>query len=307
MNVLRDVGLAIFAYDRPEHLERCLRSLMVCPEFDHFSVTVFCDGPKMDASRWAVAACGRVARQVLGADADVRESAINKGLARSIIGGVTELVNRYGRVVVVEDDLLVSPAFLRFMLEGLDRYETDERVYQISGHQFAVPEFANRQTAMLLPMTTTWGWGTWARAWAYFDPAAAGWEDLRTDATLRRRFNLEGVYDYSGMLERQMEGKRDSWGVRWYWSVFRAGGLSLFPARPLVKNIGTDGSGTHGRGWMALLIGAAPEVVLSESFIISDSSGVNSADLGFVRRAIYQQSGGAAKRLIDWLRKCLKR
>lgn len=304
---MSDVGLAIFAYDRPRHLERCLRSLMACAEFDRFSVTVFCDGPKTEASRGAVSECAHVARQLLGASADIREAAVNKGLAYSIIGGVTELVNRYGRVVVVEDDLLVSPAFLRFMLEGLDCYEADGRVYQISGHQFAVPEFADRQEAMLLPMTTTWGWGTWARAWACFDPAATGWEDLRTDANLRRRFDLGGAYDYSGMLERQMEGKRDSWGVRWYWSVFRAGGLGLFPARPLVKNMGADGSGTHGRGWMAVLTGAKPEVVLCESFIIADSSGVNPPDFALVRKAIYRQSGGFAKRSIDWLRKGLKR
>lgn len=303
---MKNVGLAIFAYDRPEHLERCLRSLMACAEFDRFCVTVFCDGPKTEASRGAVLACVRVARQLLGADADIRESLVNMGLARSIIGGVTELVNRYGRVVVVEDDLLVSPAFLRFMLEGLDRYETDERVYQISGHQFAVPEFANRQAAMLLPMTTTWGWGTWARAWACFDPAAAGWEDLRTDATLRHRFNLEGVYDYSGMLERQMEGKRDSWGVRWHWSVFRKGGLGLFPARPMVKNIGSDGSGTHGRGWIAVLTRQRKALPLAEDFEfpIEDMLSVN--EYASVRRAIKRETGGSLKSAADFFRKVMK-
>ena len=95
-------------------------------------------------------------------------------------------------------------------------------------------------------MTTTWGWATWARAWEAYDPAATGWEQLQQDRPLRRRFDLDGAYPYTWLMKRQQRGQSDSWGIRWYWSVFQAQGLSVFPPRTLVSNTGQDGSGTHG-------------------------------------------------------------
>ena len=61
-----------------------------------------------------------------------------------------------------------------------------------------------------------------------FDPAAEGWERLIDDSILRRRFDMDGVYHYSQMLQRQMSGEIDSWAIRWYWTVFKATGIVLF-------------------------------------------------------------------------------
>jgi hypothetical protein len=158
------------------------------------------------------------------------------------------VLTRFDRVIVIEDDLLLSPGFLSYMNKSLALYANEDAVLQVSGYIFEAPALARAGTAVFLPFTTSWGWATWRRAWSHFDPAAKGWGRLQTEPDLRRRFNLDGAYDYATMLERQMHGKRDSWAIRWYWIVFSMGGLVLFPPVTLVKNEGMDGTGTHGRG-----------------------------------------------------------
>lgn len=280
---------------------------MGCDGFSDSAVTVFCDGSRSDADKKAVAAVREVARDMLGPDADVRASDANQGLARSIIAGVTEMVERHGRVIVVEDDFDLAPGFLTFLNAGLDRFADDPRVFQISGHMFDVPEFADRQTALFLPMTTSWGWATWDRAWRQFDSAAVGWQALLTDRALRKRFNLNGTYDYAAMMQRQMEGKRDSWAIRWYWSVFQAGGMALFPPRSLVRNTGQDGSGTHGGGKFrgftkkAGVFGdGAPQLPVSGSLISPE-------DVTAVYTAIWKQNGGWRGSLVDLIKRLVVR
>jgi hypothetical protein len=228
---------------------------------------------------------------MLGTQADVRVAKRNLGLAQSITKGVGELVAIHGRVIVVEDDLELAPGFLKFMNAALDRYENAENVFQISGHMFDVPEFVGRNDAIFLPLTTTWGWATWARSWQAYDPTASGWKRLLVDRALRRRFNLNESYDYVRLMKLQALGRSDSWGIRWYWSVFQRDGLCLFPPQSLVRNTGQDGSGTHGRGFLANFSAMGGD--LSQSVItLPEEIAVSRGDLVEVRKAIWRQRGG---------------
>ena len=239
--------IALFIYKRAEHTRRTIVSLQGCEGFQSSPIYVFADGPKTQAEVEAVRATRSVARTLLGSRAVFVEQERNRGLANSIIAGTTELCDRHGTVIVVEDDLVLAPSFLRFLNEGLERYRDEPRVMQVSGHMFDVPSFASQRGALLLPLTTSWGWATWERAWSMFDPSATGWREHLADDAEVKRFNLGGMYDYFGMLKRHMNGKIDSWAIRWYYSVFARGGLALFPPQTLVLNMGLDGSGTHHR------------------------------------------------------------
>ena len=239
--------VALFIYKRPEHVRRMISSLQKCVGYAESPVVVFADGPKTEAEVPAARATRAVARQLLGNKAVFVEQERNRGLANSIITGTTELCDRYGSIIVVEDDLILAPSFLRFLNEGLEHFANEPRVMQISGHIFDVPSVTHQREALLLPLTTSWGWATWKRAWDLFDPSATGWHERLTDAAEAQRFNLGGRYDYHRMLKRQMNGEIDSWAIRWYYSVFEHDGLVLFPPRTLVSNGGFDGSGTHGR------------------------------------------------------------
>jgi acetyltransferase-like isoleucine patch superfamily enzyme len=208
-------------------------------------VYIFCDGPKGTQDQQSVEAARRVARAWSDAHkASVCARGENLGLARSIVTGVTDLCNRYGRVIVLEDDLVVSPDFLDYMLEALDHYDDDSRVYQVSGYMFPVQHQTNPD-AFFLPLTTTWGWATWQRAWSEFDWKAPGYQAMLANPSERRRFDLDGSYPYSTLLKQRLAGKNQSWGILWWWTVFKAEGLVLHPRKSLVWNGGFDGTGTH--------------------------------------------------------------
>ena len=238
--------IALFIYKRPEHTRRTLESLMQCQEFANSPLYVFCDGAKKEKDQEQVMQAREVVRSLVGTKAEIIESTTNRGLANSIISGVTSLCDQYQRVIVVEDDLVVAPQFLGFLNAALEKYQHEPSVMQVSGYMFSVPEFANRNEAIFLPFTTSWGWATWKRAWDYFDAEASGWKALQTDKQMKNRFNLDGCFDYFKMLKQQMSGDIDSWAIRWYWSVFKKNGYVVYPPTSYVNNIGVDGSGTHG-------------------------------------------------------------
>ena len=284
--------IAIFAYNRPQHLQATLQSLSECAEWCGSRVILYSDGPRQPSDAAAVAAVREVAKSIDHPFLEVVEREDNLGLAQSIIRGVSEVCERFGRAIVVEDDLLVSEGFLGYLNRALNAYAKRADIFQVSAHMFDVPEFAERRATLLLPMTTTWGWATWRRAWRHFAPDAPGWERLRADGACRKRFNLENHYNYYSMLQQQMTGKRDSWGIRWYWTVFAADGLSCFPPRSLVRNTGMDGSGTHGRG--ALRRFGSSDIGLPDFDIEVPTDAHRCSDWEFsaVQRAIWRKNGG---------------
>jgi hypothetical protein len=237
--------IALFVYNRPWHAQRTVEALQKNEPAKESEFFIYSDGPKDDAANEKVGEVREYIKTISGfKQVNIIEREENYGLANSIIAGVTELCERFGRCIVLEDDLLVSPHFLEYMNEALVRYENEELVVQISGHMFPV-ELETETDAVFLPFTTSWGWATWERAWEHFDPLMSGYALLKRDRGLKHRFNLEGSYDYFYMLEAQAKGKIDSWAIRWYLSVFMRGGLTLFPKKNMVRNIGFDRSGAH--------------------------------------------------------------
>ena len=237
--------IALFAYNRPRHLAEAVSALLRDPLAAASDLHVFCDGPKSPSAAPAVGEVRRFVRSISGfRSISIVEQEGNIGLANSIIAGVTTLSERFGRVIVVEDDLIVAPCFLRFMNEGLARYEGDDQVMQIAGYMFPIgPRFG--KSAIFLPFPSSWGWASWRRAWRYFDPSMSGYVSLRQSKWLRHQFDLDGAYPYFDMLEHQIDGRIDSWAIRWHLSCFVRRGLTLYPGATIVRNIGSDGSGTH--------------------------------------------------------------
>ncbi|MBC8044518.1 MAG: glycosyltransferase [Rhizobacter sp.] len=234
--------IVLFIYNRPEHTRRTLESLAANPLAAASELFVFADGAKTAATeteRKGIDAARSVVREKSWCKTVVMtESETNKGLARSVIEGVTQIVNRYGTVIVLEDDLVLSRHFLQFINDGLEMYAGMPNVYSINGYMFPIETAL--QHSVLLPYTSTWGWGTWKEKWQIIDLEMRQKEAIATNLYLRRRFNLAD-YDYTSMLGYG----NNSWGIRWYYSVFKRNGLCVFPAKSLVQNNGFDGSGEN--------------------------------------------------------------
>jgi hypothetical protein len=166
------------------------------------------------------------------------------GLDRAIIAGVTELINRYNNVIVLEDDILTSPYFLKYMNDALELYKNTSEVMHIGGYMFPIAAEDLPET-FFCRSSFIWGWGTWKRAWDDFNP------DLcqpipALDPESIYKFNIDGACDYWTMLQDQRsKNGRNTWDILWYLTVFLHEGNCLFPSHSLTNNIGRDGTGSH--------------------------------------------------------------
>lgn len=291
--------IALFAYNRPRHLAQAVAALLRDPLAASSDLYVFCDGPKTAAAAAAVAEVRSFVRSITGFHSiSIVDRERNFGLANSIIAGVTDLCDRFGRTIVIEDDLVVAPCFLRFMNEGLTRYENDERAMQVAGYMFPIPRRFRRR-AFFLPFASSWGWATWARAWRHFDPLMTGYEALRQSPQLRHQFDLHGAYPYFETLERQRRDEIDSWAIRWYLSCFQLGGLTLYPGTTLAKNNGFDGSGTHCGTDDSYTLGGNDLPERTHTFSFPRTVATDSVALAHTKQALrdVQRSSGILRRL----------
>ena len=236
--------ITLFVYNRPEHTRRTVEALKQNRLAKESNLIIFSDSPRSQAQAEQVGEVRAYIRQIEGFNSViVVERETNLGLARSIIDGVTTIVGKYGRIIVLEDDMVTSPYFLAYMNEALEKYKDDDRVVSIHGYVYPVTQALPE--AFFLPGADCWGWATWSRGWACFNSDGQFLLDELKRRKLTHGFDFNGAYGYSKMLEEQIKGINDSWAVRWYASAFLAGKLTLYPGCSLVHNIGNDSSGTH--------------------------------------------------------------
>lgn len=236
--------IALFTYNRPDHTARTIAALAANELAIKSDLVIFSDAPRNARVAEGVRQVREIIAHVSGfRSIKVVEREANLGLSRSIISGVTDLVARYGRVIVLEDDLVTSPFFLRYMNDALELYADDDRV--ISVHGYIYPVLNQLPETFFLRGADCWGWATWKRGWDLFESNGA---KLLHELRVRRltcEFDFNDSYSYTKMLVRQIRGENDSWAIRWYASAFLNDRLTLYPGRSLVQNIGNDASGTH--------------------------------------------------------------
>lgn len=245
--------IVLFVYNRPEKTKATLNALSNCHLARESDLIVFSDGHRNNANEIELQKIQEV-RQIVHSEnrfktVRIVEREVNMGLANSIITGVTDILSHSNKIIVLEDDILVTKHFLTFLNEALNRYEKADNVYQISGFNFEVDAISESNSCYFVPFISAWGWATWGTAWSQFLEHADGFEKLKEDEALKTSFNLDGAYDYSKMLIQQMESTEiSSWAVRWLWTVFVNNGLCLFPDKSLTINDGYDSEATHTSG-----------------------------------------------------------
>ena len=236
--------ILVYAYNRPDHLKRCIQSLQANDLATDSDLYIFSDAARDEQDSDAVSQVRQYLHTITGFKSiTITERPVNWGLARSIIDGVSSTLKTSDRVIVVEDDLIVAPHFLRFMNEALELYKDEERVGHIQAcdftHDLSLPD------TFLIKFTGSWGWATWSRAWKHFNPNGQQLLNELESRHLTQQFDFNGRYGFTRMLRRQIQGKNNSWAIRWNASLFLADILSLNVGRSLVQNEGFDGSGTN--------------------------------------------------------------
>ena len=247
MQIKNYAPVVLFVYNRPEHTRQTVEALKQNIGAEETELYVFCDYPKKESARELVEATRAYVKTITGfKQVHIAMRDENWGLAKSIINGVTEIVNRYGRIIVMEDDLVTSKYFLNYMNMGLERYEKEKQVFSITGFSHFPKGNKKLPESYFLKFFSSWCWATWSDRWALFDPDATGWEKTKTDLELQKRFDYENCFYNCQMLRQQMEEHTiDSWAIRAYWTMFCNDGMTLFPNIRLCENNGFDGTGVH--------------------------------------------------------------
>ena len=237
--------IALFVYNRPDHTKEAVTALLKNKHSAASDLFIFSDGAKNTEDQKNIDEVRAYIKTINGfKTVNIIEQASNLGLANSIIAGVTKVVNQYGRIIVLEDDIIVHTAFLEYMNNGLQFFETNEKVASI--HAYIYPLEQTVPDLFFLKGADCWGWATWRNRWQQFEPDGSKLLKKLKDSRRENEFDLQGAYPYTRMLERQVLGLVDSWAIRWHASMFLENRLSLYPSQTLVENYGQDGSGTHG-------------------------------------------------------------
>jgi hypothetical protein len=247
MLAMKPNGLApvvLFVFARPDHTQRTIEALAANELAEQSNLIIYADAARNEGDIIRVQQVRALVHAVSGfRSVTVIERETNYGLARNIIEGVTEVCNHYGRVIVLEDDIVTNPLFLPFMNTALNRYANEPQVWHISGWNYPIdPDGLG--DAFLWRVMNCWGWATWADRWAFFQKnpqrMIESWDKEKI-----KRFNLDGAYNFWGQVTANQKGKLNTWAIFWYATIFEKHGLCLNPAQSFVHNIGHDGSGEN--------------------------------------------------------------
>jgi hypothetical protein len=236
--------IALFTYNRPGHALRTIEALRKNKLADQSQLIIFSDGAKDEAGSAMVNKLRGLLRQIDGfKSVQLIERSENLGLGNNIIDGVRQLIDQFGRAIILEDDLLTSPYFLQYMNEALEKYQQIDEVISVHGYRYPVNQILPE--TFFLRGADCLGWATWKRGWDLFEPDGSKLLAKLIESKQQNLFDFDNSYPYTQMLKDQIAGKNNSWAIRWYASAFLLNKLTLYPGRSLVHHIGGDGSGTN--------------------------------------------------------------
>lgn len=239
--------IVLFVYNRPWHTKQTLEALAKNELADESILYIFADGAKENATPEQLQKIQEVRQVILSKqwckEVHIEEKEKNWGLADSIVDGVTRIVNQYGKIIVLEDDIVTAKGFLKYMNDALILYENEGKVMHISGYMFPIK--SKLPDTFFLYQTSSWGWATWARAWKNLEINDSLILSKIKQKNLVDKFNIDNTYNYVQFLENNISKINKTWAIKWYGNVFLQNGLCLFPSQSLVRNIGFDGSGEN--------------------------------------------------------------
>ncbi|WP_196596241.1 glycosyltransferase [Pectinatus frisingensis] len=236
--------IILFTYARPDHTRKTIEALRKNIYAKDSNIYIYSDAPKDDSVKDKVDEVRMYLRTISGfKNIKVIERKENWGLANNIIDGVTNIVNKYGKIIVLEDDIVTSKYFLKYMNDALTVYKDVERVMAVSGYSYIEDE-KNLPETYFLPVNTSWGWATWERSWAGFERNPQKLMDTYTNTQINM-FNLYGAYNFWEQVILNARGELYTWAVFFYEHIFSNSGLCVYPKYNMVTNIGFDGSGEN--------------------------------------------------------------
>lgn len=243
--------IILFVYNRPSHTKEVIKGLLSNPEAKDSMLFVFADGPKQNASKEnieRIKATRDYIHTISGfKDIIIDESQSNRGLANATIRGCTMVINKYGKMIVLEDDDVPSPFFLSYINRCLDKYYENDYVWCVSGYTDTtlLPPKQDGDDLFYVNRPSSWGFGTWKRCWDKVIWDIPTLKGLFSFQSIISKYNKWAGLDASGIMLGLFEGCNSSWSVRYNFAAFLNRAVTILPNKTLITNTGLDGSGTH--------------------------------------------------------------
>ncbi|WKN32530.1 glycosyltransferase [Porifericola rhodea] len=238
--------IVLFVFKRLDHTLKVIEALKNCMEANDSILYIYSDAARTPEEKPVVEKLRSSLREIDGfKKVYLIERECNRGLAYNIIHGVSEVIKEEGKVIVLEDDIICSPYFLRYMNDCLDKYKECKDIFSISAYHPIVKNHKGTNIEVYKnPRNSSWGWGTWKDRWEKVDWEVLDFKNFIGNKRKRKEFNIGGE-DLSWMLWKQMKGKLDSWSIRFTYAQYKNKAYTIYPVQSLVSNIGFDGSGSH--------------------------------------------------------------
>ena len=238
--------IALFCFNRPWHVQQTIESLQKNPLAKDSILYIYSDGPRNAQEKLKTDAVRAYIGQIGGfKNVIVRAQEHNLGLANSVIAGVSEVIQKHGSVVVMEDDLLCTTDFLDYINKALHTYQYDDTILSVTGFLFPISIPTSYQSDVcVLPRPSSLGWATWLPKWQKADFLVPDFKDFMADVPAQTAFNAGGE-DLTLMLLKQQMGVVNSWAVRWAHTHFKQNAFCLYPVRSKIQHIGADGTGSE--------------------------------------------------------------
>jgi hypothetical protein len=239
--------IILFAYKRPNELKKVIDCLKLNDLSVHSELYIFIDGPNKEEDIVKVNEVRALCDEIIGFKEIHRHYHVeNQGCANSIIDGISFVLKKHESAIIIEDDILTSTNFLSYMNQSLTIYQSQSKVFSISG--FCLPfKRPSDYTAdvFAFPRTCSWGWATWSDRWFTVDWSISDYQKFIVNSTSKKAFSFGGS-DMVKMLKDFMQGKIDAWDIRFAYSQFKHGGVTIYPLVSKAQNIGFYGDdATH--------------------------------------------------------------
>jgi len=236
--------IVLFVYNRLNHTQQTIEALKQNIFAKESELFIYSDAPNNEESKKKVMEVRKYIKTISGfKNVVIIEREKNWGLAKSIIDGVTNIVNDYGKIIVLEDDLITSPYFLKYMNDSLSFYQDKKEVWEIGGYVYPI-DIEKEKNTYFMPFTTSWGWATWDDRWIHFERDPIKLVDTFSKKDIKR-FNFDNCENVWNQVLRNYNGELYTWAIFWYAIIFLNKGLTVYPYKSMVKNIGHDGSGEN--------------------------------------------------------------
>lgn len=294
--------IVLFVYNRPQHTQKTLEALQKNTLASESELFVYSDAPRNAESVEKVRQVRDLLKSLQGfKSVTIVEREKNWGLANSVIDGVTSILQKFPSIIVLEDDLVASENFLAYMNAALTKYKGYQNVFGISGYSHSNDEEGFPST-YFLKLTSSWGWATWADKWKAFCRDDLMLKKILQDSALLSKFNFDNSFDFVSMAQLQLQKKIDSWAIYWYASVFLEDGLTLYPCKSLLENIGFDGSGVHCENQLGSV-----KKLAAQDFNFTDEISESPEIRKKIGCLFAKPRSGLSEKIVGFLKRCIQK